>query len=915
MTYTLNGNRPKAISALDTLPITFSLTPVNQKRPYLTNWQSIDTSRTEIAQHLLSGQADGYGIKLGIPSSGICAIDIDGTAARCKLFDIMGDEEMPITVEFASGKLDRSQYLFTIPAALWNILKTKTEKIEGEEFAFFWTGRQSVLPPSAHPETKGYFWVHSPDDTAIAPIPDKLLEYWLNLIAPAYSTPEPTQPAIPVNLPKTAQTSSNILTIPIERLLTKEHRSILSGVSQGGRNTTGASLARDLIGVAALGSILCDYRGKNYTLTIEDDPKDLFDDYCRGCTPPLTANESARIWKSANSANPTPGIRDVDILENCGRSYLKEILPKRGRPKLPVEPIDLELDYQAIGRKLDINFKAKDIDSHGIPKSKLLMLKLDLFDLFGNRLEFNEMSCQIELDRKPLDLNLIKDFVATALKYDASTENCIAAVTAIANKFKYHPVREYLESLRGKATNLDLIANFPATYFGNVDPFQNRLFFRKLVASVARVMNPGVKDDSLLVLQGKQGFKKSSAIKALAGDDWFNDDLRSFDHKDEIAKLSRFWILELAEVDYLFGKKEVEQFKRFLSSTEDTFRPPYGRGNITVKRSCALFASTNKAEFLTDPTGDRRYWVVEVKQKIDIAAIRMNRDLVWATALAAYEGGHQHFLDETEQMQHVGAVAQWRDDDPWVETILAKMGSVLRTHGGLEYVSIQEIMDKILEIPLERQDKRQRNRIAAMLQVEGFERFVRTIDGKPRKIWGRGVGTNPANLSQPDKLVSQKHTQSSSYLSNLSNLDNNNLEIKIDKAGKSDNNSDLLINSDLTIKEEVNKLDKLTVSAKADESTVSIAYSSSNLPELDKFNELNGLGGAMRGEVTSVSAVILAAGTKVRCEWIDKEGVICSARRKEYNKPNGTTEVVLQYYIDLGNEEYRWLDWDLVVVL
>jgi hypothetical protein len=103
------------------------------------------------------------------------------------------------------------------------------------------------------------------------------------------------------------------------------------------------------------------------------------------------------------------------------------------------------------------------------------------------------------------------------------------------------------------------------------------------------------------------------------------------------------------------------------------------------------------------------------------------------------------------------------------------------------------------------------------------------------------------------------------------------------------------------------------VSAKAVEAMVESADSSSNLPESDKFNEWNGLGDAMRGEVTSVSAVILAAGTKVRCERIDKEGVVYSARRKEYNKPNGTTEVVLQYYIDLGSEEYRWLDWDLAV--
>jgi hypothetical protein len=105
------------------------------------------------------------------------------------------------------------------------------------------------------------------------------------------------------------------------------------------------------------------------------------------------------------------------------------------------------------------------------------------------------------------------------------------------------------------------------------------------------------------------------------------------------------------------------------------------------------------------------------------------------------------------------------------------------------------------------------------------------------------------------------------------------------------------------------------VSAKAVEPTVESADSSSNLHESDKLNELNGLGGEMRGEVTSISAVILNTGTKVRCERIDKEGVVYSARRKEYNKPNGTTEVVLQYCIEIGSEECRWLDWDLVVVM
>jgi predicted P-loop ATPase len=534
-------------------------------------------------------------------------------------------------------------------------------------------------------------------------------------------------------------------TIPIERLLSREHRSIMSGVGKGGRNSVGTSLSRDLIGVEALGSIEVDYCGKNYLLEIDGDAESLFFEFASGCHPPLSQKESQTIWNSAVKSADGNASTPLGGLEMACRKYLKDILPKRGRPRKDNIQVIQGLsgkEYHEIGMRFGIDIPPQGMDTHGVPNSKLLKLKLDLFDLLGDRLKFNEMSREIELDGSTIDLNLAKDFISSNLHYDSSTENCMIALTVISTKHQYHPVRVYLESLRGKDINLDLITNFPEKYFGNSDRLQNQLFFRKLVASVARVMAPGAKDDSLLVLQGKQGAGKSTALAALAGDDWFNDDLRSLDDKDEIAKLSRFWILELAEVDYLFGKKEVELFKRFLSCKEDTFRPPYGRSNILVKRTCGLFATTNKSEFLTDPTGDRRYWVVECNSDIDIEGIRRDRDLIWATSLAAYENGHQWHLTDEEKSQHSSANEVWRDNsDPWSDLILNNLFQLLRQQGSTEYVCIQEIMDQILKIPLERQDKKQRNRIGNVLQMAGFERKCLKIDKKNTKVWGREIGT------------------------------------------------------------------------------------------------------------------------------------------------------------------------------
>jgi hypothetical protein len=217
----------------------------------------------------------------------------------------------------------------------------------------------------------------------------------------------------------------------------------------------------------------------------------------------------------------------------------------------------------------------------------------------------------------------------------------------------------------------------------------------------------------------------------------------------------------------------------------------------------------------------------------------------------------------------VGASKQWHDDDPWVDTILPKLGSVLRFHGGLEYVNIQEIMDLILEIPVERQDKRQRNRIAAMLQVEGFERLVRTIDGKARKIWGRANSSNLSNLSVKDELVGESYTGSGNNLSNLSNLSLNNLEFNSNNAENEGDNGALFINLAVEQKDEYCELDGLAGESNVDKVTVSVANSLSNLSQDD---ELDKLGSIVAGNVVvRVDASNRSEGTSVKCVEVNQE--------------------------------------------
>jgi predicted P-loop ATPase len=729
------------MNAIQALPEIFQLTPVRDKKPYTRQWQTTDIPRRDIADAIASGKATGFGLRLGVPSSGVMALDIDGAAPRALLAEIMGAGELPMTVEFTSGKPDRSQMLFQVPEQYWDALKPKKKSIASgdttEDLDFRWNGNQSVLPPSAHPETDGYQWIEgkSPDDVSIAELPTTLLEYWLNLIDPPRIAP-----AGKVASTKRAKSFDSTPTgIPIERLLTKAHRDALGGVFEGSRDNMGIELACDLIGVESLGSIECDYKGKNYTLEIEQNARELFTDYCRGCNPPLEDRDEDRIWNSASQRDGEPSNRDEDAMKNCARSYLKELIGttrSTGSKRQASAPVKNEsgCDYPALAQRLGITLLQ---DDRGNVQSKLVELTLNLFNLLGERLKLNQMTNEYEFEGKLLDLNHIKSFISQNLGCDSSTENCIQAVHAIASRFAFHPVRDYLDALKDSPVDFEVFDNLATLFLGNSDPLANRMLAKTLIGAVARVKQPGTKVDTLTVLQGGQGYLKSTFLKVLAGDAWFCDDIRDLENKDEIAKLARYWLIELAEVDYLMGRKEVESFKRFLSTTADTYRPPYGRSNVRHERTCALFATTNKSEFLKDPTGNRRYWVIRVEAKIDCAAVAKIRDIIWATALAAYDRGDTWWLDDNEESQRAAAAVDFQEIDPWQEAIESKWVSIpLTERDDLEMVQVDSIF-QVLDVPIERRTQASRNRIGSILRNLGFENKPIWLDGKTKKLFVR----------------------------------------------------------------------------------------------------------------------------------------------------------------------------------
>ena len=240
------------------------------------------------------------------------------------------------------------------------------------------------------------------------------------------------------------------------------------------------------------------------------------------------------------------------------------------------------------------------------------------------------------------------------------------AILAMASsERRYHPIKEYFDSLTWDGT--PRVDTLLIDYFGADDTPYTRAVIRKtLVAAVARIYNPGIKFDSILVLNGPQGVGKSTFF-AILGKEWFSDSLSISDMKDKTAseKLINNWILEISEMSGI-RKTEVEVVKSFVSRQDDKFRQAYGVNVESHPRKCIIVGSTNsEGGFLRDVTGNRRFWPVHVPGTGKYHPWELNcTDQIWAEAIHLYNEGEDLFLKgrEAEEAYKMQQDAMESDD-------------------------------------------------------------------------------------------------------------------------------------------------------------------------------------------------------------------------------------------------------------
>ncbi len=230
-----------------------------------------------------------------------------------------------------------------------------------------------------------------------------------------------------------------------------------------------------------------------------------------------------------------------------------------------------------------------------------------------------------------------------------SARNYEISVTKVADDRSYHPIREFIETLP-EWDGIERVDTILIDYLGATDNEYVRAVTRKILcAAIARILEPGCKFDSMLVLNGPQGVGKSTLIAKLGGE-WFSDSLSLNDTKDKTAaeKLQGYWILEIGELAGL-KKAEVETLRSFLSRQNDIYRASFGKRATPHLRQCVFFGTTNAEKgYLRDTTGNRRFWPVKTPGGGTKQSWYITRDeilQIWAEVLVYTKAGEKLYLE------------------------------------------------------------------------------------------------------------------------------------------------------------------------------------------------------------------------------------------------------------------------------
>lgn len=264
---------------------------------------------------------------------------------------------------------------------------------------------------------------------------------------------------------------------------------------------------------------------------------------------------------------------------------------------------------------------ARDRNGNLLPTiDNFLIIMLN--DIRYSGIRYNEIAGNAEVHSvvkgKPVIERWTDADEAQSMRYLESTykiyskDKHAAALRILFDNRKYNPIVDIIEGIKwdGKERCKHFLCEWAKVEDSAYTREVSRLIF---AGGIHRLYAPGTKFDDVPILIGtKQGEGKSSLIRFLAINDSYYGEINTMDGQQAIEQLRGKWICEISELLALTKTKEQEAAKAYITRQVDTYRKPWDKNVSELPRRCIMIGTTNSDSPLSDKTGNRRYYPVEV---------------------------------------------------------------------------------------------------------------------------------------------------------------------------------------------------------------------------------------------------------------------------------------------------------------
>jgi predicted P-loop ATPase len=315
------------------------------------------------------------------------------------------------------------------------------------------------------------------------------------------------------------------------------------------------------------------------------------------------------------------------------------------------------------------------------------------------------------------DIALLKYFLCKTMKIEYARDTLFDSIVVVAHKRHYHPVRNYLTSL--KWDGVSRIDGWLSRYGHAADTIYTRAIARKvLCAAVKRAFEPGCKWDYVLIIEGAQGIGKSTLCRIL-GRSWAGDMNLDPHEKDSISMMLGKWVIEMSEMTALRWH-DANAMKSFITREKDTVRLPYERHAKDFPRQSIFIGTVNPEHvgYLNDITGNRRYWITKFNGPVDLMGLEKVADQLWAEAVQCYRQEPLFLRGEAELMQALEAQARM-PEDPLKSNVVKWM----RENPDTDVVTTNTVLEW-LGVPMKSVNRADQSRIAQSLIEMGWQKEI-----------------------------------------------------------------------------------------------------------------------------------------------------------------------------------------------